>query len=75
MKEVFRTQNPAELALVKSLLQVADIAFFALDEHTNAIYGGAMAFTACRIMVLTEEYADAAALLAEAGLEIYDRDT
>jgi hypothetical protein len=56
MKELLRTQNPAELALIKSLLQSAGIKFFVFDENISAQEGGFMtAYAPCRVMVLDDD--------------------
>lgn len=70
MKEVYRTTNPGEVALLKSVFESAGIELFLFDEHANSmgIYGG---WAPCRFMVVDDEYEDACKLLAECKLEPY----
>jgi len=68
MKEVYRTTNPSEIALLKSVFESAGITPFVFDEQMNsmALYG---AWAACRFMVVDEEYDDACKILKECNLE------
>ncbi|MDE1152129.1 MAG: DUF2007 domain-containing protein [Micavibrio sp.] len=69
MQEVFRTQDIAEIALVKSLFQSANITFFVFGEELNAMIGGFVGdnMSACRFMVLEDAADDALAVLVDAG--------
>jgi len=67
MKEIYRTANMGEIALLQSVFQSEDIPFALFDEMSSQMFGGA--FGACRIMLLNEnDYEDACALLAEMEL-------
>ncbi len=69
MQEIFRTQDIAEIAIVKSLLQSANIEFFAMGEHLNAMLGGNLDnISGCRFMVLDDDYDSAMDVLEDAGL-------
>jgi hypothetical protein len=69
MQEIFRTNEPAETAFVKSLLESAKIKYFIFDEHLTAALGGTMDnISECRFMVLGDDYDDAMHLLTDAGL-------
>ena len=69
MQEIFRTQDIAEIAIVKSLLQSANIQFFAMGEHLNAMLGGTLDnISGCRFMVLEPDYDAAMDILEDAGL-------
>lgn len=68
MKEIYRTSNMGEIALLKSVFQSEDIPITTLDEMTSQMFGGM--FGICRIMLLNDnDYEDACALLAEMELE------
>lgn len=66
MQEIFRTSQPGQIAFVKSLLTEARIKYFVFGE--DVIPGTTGAFAECRFMVLEDEAAEAAELLAKAGL-------
>ncbi len=67
MIEIYRTNNMAEVAFVKSLLQSASMEYIVFDEHTSGLFGGGIA--ECRIMLLAaDDYEPACDLLVEAGL-------
>lgn len=64
MKEIYRTSNIGEIALLKSVFQSEDIPIATFDEMSNQMFGGM--FGTCRIMLLDDDdYEDACALLAE----------
>ena len=68
MIEIYSTNNMAEIAFVKSLLQSATIEHVVFDEHTSGLFGGGL--SECRIMLLDEQdYDPAYDLLVEAGLQ------
>lgn len=68
MVEIYKTQNMAEIAFVKSLLQSASMEHVVFDEHTSGLFGGGL--TDCRIMLLDDaDYEPAYDLLIEAGLQ------
>lgn len=67
MIEIYKTQDMAEIAFVKSLLQSASMEYVVFDEHTSGLFGG---LTDCRIMLLDDaDYEPAYDLLIEAGLQ------
>lgn len=67
MKEIYRTANMAEIALLQSVFQSENIPIALFDQMTSQIFAGA--FTECRIMLLNDnDYEDACALLAELDL-------
>ncbi|MDD9899904.1 MAG: DUF2007 domain-containing protein [Alphaproteobacteria bacterium] len=68
MKEIFRSWNQAEIAIVTSLLSGADIPFFVFDENTSRNMGLTFGFAPCRFMVLEDNAEEAYRLLKEAGL-------
>jgi len=76
MQEVFRTQDIAEIALVKSLFQSANITFFVFGEQLNSMIGGFVDdnMSASRFMVLEDNVDDALALLTDAGFLEADDD-
>ena len=69
MKELYRTTNPSEIAVLKSVFESAGIGVVLFDEHANSlgIMGGG--YAPCRFMVLKEEYDDACDVLRECKLE------
>jgi hypothetical protein len=68
MREIYRTTNPSEIAVLKSVFESSGIKLFLFDEQMNSmsIYG---AWTACRFMVVDEEYDDACKILEDCKLE------
>ena len=68
MKEIYRTSNMAEIALLQSVFQSEDIPVALFDQMSSQLFGGALA--ECRIMLLDEDdYETACALLAELELK------
>ena len=67
MREIYRTINPAEIALLKSIFLSAHIHFFVFDEQMSSL--GIGAYSACCFMVLEDEYDDASKVLKEYELE------
>lgn len=65
MKEVLRIDNPAEVAVLKSVFEAAGIPLFVFDEHTSSIMGGLGGWTPCRLMVPDSEEEDALRLIEE----------
>lgn len=63
MKEIFQTNDLAEIALLRSVFDAAGIPLFLFDEHANAMLGGFGGWTPCRIMVSDSDYEDALDLL------------
>lgn len=68
MQEVFRSNDPGEVSFVKSLLDSAKIRFFVFDEHVTSTLGGTIYDSACRFMVLEEDFEAAHRILEDAGL-------
>jgi hypothetical protein len=68
MREIYRTTNPSEIAVLKSVFESSGIKLFLFDEQMNSmsIYG---AWTAGRFMVVDEEYDDACKILEDCKLE------
>lgn len=73
MEEVYRTSNPAEIALLKSAFGSARIKFFVFDENMNSL-GIAGGFSPCRFMVVESSYDDAREIIKEYGLEATHKD-
>jgi hypothetical protein len=69
MKEIYRTTNPAEIAVLKSVFESAGIELFLFDEYANSLGVMGADYAPCRFMVLDEEYEDACAVLRECKLE------
>ena len=69
MQEVYRTTDPGEIALLKSVFESAGINVFLFDEHTSALGSLAAGYMPCRFMVVEEEYEDACKILEECKLE------
>lgn len=68
MIEIYSTNDMAEIAFVKSLLQSASMEYVVFDEHTSGLFGGGLA--ECRIMLRADDdYEPAYDLLVEAGLQ------
>jgi len=68
MKEIYRTSNMGEIALLKSVFQSEGLPITTLDEVTSQTFGGM--FGTCRIMLLNEnDYEDACDILTELELE------
>lgn len=68
MQEIFRTNEPAETAFVKSLLDGAKIKYFVFGEEVGSMGGLLDNVPECRFMVLEADYDDAVNLLTDAGL-------
>ncbi|OLF80826.1 hypothetical protein AWH62_13975 [Maricaulis sp. W15] len=65
MKEVLRTNDPVKLSYAQSLLRDADIEPIVLDQGMSSMYGGGLPVIRTRIMVIDEDAAEAATILAE----------
>ncbi|WP_291844817.1 DUF2007 domain-containing protein [Maricaulis sp.] len=65
MKEVLRTNDPVKLSYAQSLLRDADIEPIVLDQGMSSMYGGGLPVIRTRIMVIDEDAAEAASILAE----------
>ena len=75
MREIFRSTNPAEIALLKSVFKSSGVQLFPFDEYTHAVGGGILGgFSPCRLMVLDEEYNNACDILEKCGLESLDHE-
>ncbi|MDV6329207.1 DUF2007 domain-containing protein [Asticcacaulis sp. 201] len=68
MKDLIRTNNPALISFVESLLKSADLAYFIADQAISAAEGSIGMFPK-RILVADEQFAKARDLLIDAGLE------
>ena len=62
---VFETSNPAVLAVAKSLLESADISFYAAGENTQSVFGFTPITGPVRIEVSADDATDAKALLSD----------
>lgn len=62
--EILRTSNPGDMALMKSLLDAENIAYYFLGENFNLIY----APIDCRLMVLEEDAGKAENAIKELDL-------
>jgi len=69
MRELFRTTQLGEIALMQSVFAAADIKLFLFDEHMNSLGGIFTGFAPCRFMVLDDEYAEAREILKDYGLK------
>jgi len=69
MKELYRTTNQSEIAVLKSVFESAGIKVFLFDEYANSlgIMGGG--YAPCRFMVVEDEYDDACDVLRDCKLE------
>ena len=65
MKEVLRTNDPVKLSYAQSLLRDAGIEPIVLDQGMSSMYGGGLPVIRTRIMVIDEDAAEAATILAE----------
>lgn len=68
MKDLIRTNNPALISFVESLLKELDIHYFIADQAMSAAEGSIGMFPK-RVMVSDEHFAKARELLIDAGLE------
>lgn len=62
---VHTTPKPAEIALIKSILNAENIPYDIRGEHLNALYGVADGFTSMDVMVREDYSEDAKELLKE----------
>ncbi|MFN8757252.1 MAG: DUF2007 domain-containing protein [Tagaea sp.] len=67
MREVLRTNDPIALSFAQALLRDAGLECVLLDAHIAAVEGSIGAFPR-RLMVVDDDYGEAAELLAGAGL-------
>ncbi len=63
MREILQTDDPFEIALLKSVFEAADIPIFFFDEHASTALGGLGGWTPCRVMVSDSDYEDAMDIL------------
>jgi hypothetical protein len=69
MKDLIRTNNPALISFVESLLKEADIPYFVADQAVSSAEGSIGMFPK-RILVPEDHYDKARRWLIEAGLEM-----
>ena len=69
MKELYRTTNPSEIAVLKSVFESAGIEVVLFDEFANALGAAGVGYVPCRFMVLDVEYDEACGVLRECRLE------
>ncbi len=67
MKDLIRTNNPALISFVESLLKGMDIRYFIADQGISAMEGSIGAFPQ-RILVDPEHFTKARELMIDAGL-------
>jgi hypothetical protein len=65
MKEIYRSTDPVEVALLTSVFESAGIRLFTFDNTLAMDLG----YSPCRFMVLDEDYDDACDILDDCGLE------
>ncbi len=68
MKDLLRTNNPALISFVESLLKSLEIRYFVADQAVSSAEGSIGMFPR-RIPVAPEHFAKARELLIDAGLE------
>ncbi len=68
MKDLLRTNNPALISFVESLLKSLEIRYFVADQAVSSAEGSIGMFPR-RILVAPEHFAKARELLIDAGLE------
>ena len=73
MKEILRTDDPMELALLKSIFEAAGIPLFIFDENASSALGSFGAWTPSRVMVSESDYDQALDLLDKMDEE-YERN-
>lgn len=75
MKTVLKTTNPATLSFAEAVLKSEDIPCFIMDQHMSAVEGS-IGIIPRRIMVVSEDAADARKALSDNGLkdDIYWKD-
>lgn len=66
MKELLRTNDVVKISWLRALLADSGIEALVLDEHTSIIEGSVGAIPR-RLMVATDDYARAQAVLEDAG--------
>ncbi len=68
MKDLIRTNNPALISFVESLLKELDVRYFIADQAISSAEGSIGMFPK-RILVDPEHFAKARELMIDAGLE------
>jgi len=69
MKELFRSNDPTEIAFATALLDGEDIEVFQLDVHMSALEGS-IGVLPRRLMVRQEDHFRASAVLRDNGLTV-----
>ncbi len=72
MIELVRTNDPVVISFIEALLRDAGIEFLVADQNMS-ILEGSLGVLPRRVLVASDDHADAQALLADAGVggEIY----
>jgi len=72
MKAVLKTVNPATLSFAEAVLKEARIESFVMDQNVSII-DGSIGIIPRRLMVIDDDYEDAAMAMRAAGLgdEVY----
>ena len=68
MKEIFRSNDPTEIAFAQALLAGEEIGVVVFDENMGAFYAGIGLFPR-RVMVVDDDVEEAARVLRDNGLE------
>lgn len=74
MIEILQTDDPMEIALLRSAFEAAGIPIFVFDEHASTALGGFGTWTPCRVMVSDSDY-DAAMDLLDRLDDEYERNS
>ena len=67
MIELIRTNDPVLISFVEALLRDADLSYFVADQNMSVIEGS-IGILPRRVMVARDDFDEAVALLAEAGI-------
>lgn len=67
MIELLRTNDLVLISLVEAILSEADVGYFVADQHMSAMEGST-GFMRRRVMVVSDQGAQARRLLLDAGL-------
>lgn len=68
MQELIRTNDVVVISFVESLLRDAEIDFFIADQNMS-ILEGSLGILAKRVMVATDDLAQARRILTDAGID------
>jgi hypothetical protein len=71
MKELLRTTDPTQIAFASALLDGEGIEAFPLDVHMSVL-DGSLGILPRRLMVADEDYDEAATVLRDNGLPVFE---